>query len=199
MDEQQSPQPIERVFSPDPQSVDAKSGLVFDVAKTLPDVLRAWQLVYTAYRRIDLVDPNVHEIHTGLQAASPHAAVFTGQIHTEVRSTMTTIRDSELGLPLDNVFHAELDVLRASGRHLSEVGLFADKRDGVGRSVGALLRLMGLSFYYALHHEAEQFVGKLRPVAERERSQAAILLRDGARIHVLSPPASVGTSSGLKP
>src|SRR5262249_12550763 len=47
--------------------------------------------------------------------------------------------------------------------------------------------------------EIEQFVGRLRPVAERERPEAAIFFRDGAYIHELRPPASVGTSSGLKP
>src|SRR5882757_1420896 len=49
----------------------------------------------------------------------------------------------------------------------------------------------------ALHHEVEQLVGKRRPVAERERTRVLIFFREGA--HVLSPPASVGMSSGLKP
>src|SRR3954471_6074424 len=44
----------------------------------------------------------------------------------------------------------------------------------------------------ALYHEIEQLVGQRRPVAERERAQAAILLGDGGEAHELKPPASVG-------
>src|SRR5262249_31918403 len=68
------------------------------------------------------------------------------------------------------------------------------RRRGVGLVLGAAGR--GLD---APNDEIEQFVGKLRPVAERERPQALIFFRDCAQVHELNPPASVGTSSGLKP
>src|SRR5262245_22940308 len=66
------------------------------------------------------------------------------------------------------------------------------------RGVGLVLGAAGCGLD-APDHEIEQLVGKLRPVAERERPEAAIFFRDGAQIHELRPPASVGTSSGLKP
>ena len=47
--------------------------------------------------------------------------------------------------------------------------------------------------------EVEQFVGKRRAVAERERTQAPIGFGNGRIAHELNPPASAGTSSGLKP
>ena len=47
------------------------------------------------------------------------------------------------------------------------------------------------------HLETDRSLGEIRPVAEREGTQTLIFLRDCN--HVLSPPASVGTSSGLKP
>src|SRR5262245_61792290 len=67
-----------------------------------------------------------------------------------------------------------------------------------GRGVGFVLGAAGRGLD-APDDEIEQLVGKRRPVAERQRSQAAIFFRDGAQIHELRPPASVGTSSGLKP
>ena len=47
--------------------------------------------------------------------------------------------------------------------------------------------------------EVEQIVGKIGAIAERERAQRPILFRNEASVHELNPPASVGTSSGLKP
>src|SRR5712671_7541341 len=51
----------------------------------------------------------------------------------------------------------------------------------------------------ALEHEVEQFVGECRAVAERERTQSPIGLRNNWIAHELNPPASAGTSSGWKP
>ncbi len=58
----------------------------------------------------------------------------------------------------------------------------------------SVLQVRGL---YAPDDKCEHFVGEFRPVAERERTQTGDTFRD--KIHELSPPASVGTSSGLKP
>ena len=43
---------------------DRGSGLVFEVAQDMRSVLKAWELVYTAYRRIGLIDFNHQHIHT---------------------------------------------------------------------------------------------------------------------------------------
>jgi hypothetical protein len=80
-----------------------------------------------------------------------------------VKTTLTTVHDSELGLPLDSVYRRELDALRASGRLLSETGLFADRREGIGRSVSALLNLMRLAFYFALRDDNATLVIGVHP------------------------------------
>src|SRR5712691_727505 len=51
----------------------------------------------------------------------------------------------------------------------------------------------------ALENKFEQFVGECRAVAERERTQPPIGFRNNWIAHELNPPASAGTSSGLKP
>ena len=131
----------------------ASTRLQFSVATTIHDVLRAWRLVYDAYRRIDLIDVNAHRIHTNSYAASPSAAVVFGELGDQVETTLTAIHDSDAGLPLDSVYRKELDALRKDGRQLSEIGLFADRRESIGRSVGALLDLIRLAFYYTLRSD----------------------------------------------
>jgi hypothetical protein len=139
------------------------SGLIFKVAATLDDVQSAWGCVYDAYRRIEIIEPNIYSIHTNAHAATAHSAVFVGQLGDETRTTMTTIHDSEMGLPLDSVFPIEIDCLRKSGRRLSEAGLFGDRRAGIGRSASALLNLMRLVFFYAVPREPATIIAGVHP------------------------------------
>src|SRR5688572_8732702 len=142
---------------------DGKSGLLFRVAETLDEVLTAWSSVYEAYRRIEIIDENAHKIHTSIHAASANSAVFIGQLAEQTKTTLTTIHDGEMGLPLDSVFKAELDDLRKSGRRLSEVGLFADRRAQISRSISALFNLMRFAFYYALRDDSATIVIGVHP------------------------------------
>src|ERR1700674_5469849 len=50
----------------------------------------------------------------------------------------------------------------------------------------------------ALEHEFEQFIGEIRAVAERERTQPPIRFRNSRIAHELNPPASDGSVNGKK-
>jgi hypothetical protein len=126
-------------------------------------VLRAWGLVYESYRHVDIIAPNPHHIHTNQHAASPSAAVFVGELNGQTDTTLTAIHDSEAGLPLDAVYPTELATLRNSGRQLSEIGLFADRRESIGRSLNALLDLIRLAFYYTHRSDATSIVIGVHP------------------------------------
>src|SRR5947207_457600 len=141
-----SPDPASRSSGPEADA--PQSELFFSVASGLEDVLVAWGLVYETYQRQGLIDPHEFRIHTSPQAASRNAAVITGRLHGQTVSTLTGIRDSGAGLPLDSVYRRELDALRTAGHRLTEVGLFADRRSDFSRAVGALLGLMRFAFYY---------------------------------------------------
>ena len=137
--------------------------LQFRVASTLHDVLRAWRLVYESYRHIEIVRPNVHHIHTNPHAASPAAAIFFGELGGQIQTTFTAIHDSDAGLPLDAVYPTELATLRREGRQLSEIGLFADRRESIGRCVTALLELNRLAFHYTHRSDATSIVIGVHP------------------------------------
>jgi hypothetical protein len=139
------------------------AGLRFHVASTLHDVINAWRLVYDSYRHIDIIAPNDHHIHTNQHAASPAAAVFVGELNGQTDTTLTAIHDSEAGLPLDAVYPTELAALRSIGRQLSEIGLFADRRESIGRSLSALLDLIRLAFYYTHRSDATSIVIGVHP------------------------------------
>src|SRR4051794_7035611 len=110
-----------------------RSGLNFYVARTLDDVLEAWQLVYIAYRGVGLVDANPYELHTMPQAVGAQTLVVTGCLGPLSVSTLSVYLDPPGGLPLDSVYKDELAGLRGEGRRIMEVGLFGDRRDHLNR------------------------------------------------------------------
>src|SRR4051812_1164893 len=130
---QNSPSPANRVRR--------RSTLNYYVSRTLDDVLEAWQLVYLAYRRAELIDTNPFELHTIPQAVGPQTLVITGCLGPMAATTLSAYTDSPAGLPLDSVYPEEIGALRKQGRKLMEVGLFGDRRDHLVRSSEGLFDL----------------------------------------------------------
>lgn len=139
------------------------AGLNFQVARTLDEVLAAWEIVYQAYRDIGLIDPNQYRIHTAPQAIGSHVAVTAGVINGLTVSTLTVMADNPQGLPLDRVYAGELTSLRNNGHKLMEVGLFADRRRQLSRSAEALLQLMRYAFYFGVSQGVTDFVIGVHP------------------------------------
>jgi hypothetical protein len=139
------------------------AGLVYRVARDIEEVSTAWRMVYMAYRRGGLIEPNPHRMHTAPQAVGGHAAVIAGYIGPLCCSTLTAFADNPAGLPLDRVYGAELQALRAEGRVLMEVGLFADRRKQLSRTAEALFQLMRYAFYYGLRSRITDFVIGVHP------------------------------------
>jgi len=59
------------------------------------------------------------------------------------------IPDTPIGLPMDEIYHDEVQALRDGGRRLVEVTMLADRRLSVSRSLAMVLALMKLVFDYA--------------------------------------------------
>src|SRR4051812_16062646 len=140
-----------------------RSGLNFYVARTLDDVLEAWQLVYIAYRRAELIDANPYELHTMRQAVGPQTLVVTGCLGPLSVSTLSVYVDSPVGLPLDSVYKDALAKLRGEGRRLMEVGLFGDRRDHLNRSAEGLFELMRFAYYYGVYNKVDDAVIGIHP------------------------------------
>lgn len=154
-----SPQPAPDVATPGrPQS-----GLNFFVSSTLEEVEEAWGLVYQAYVRDDLIDPNPYEIHTTEQAAGPRTAVILACLGPLLVGTLSIYSDENQGLPLDSVYGAEIAALRRSGGTLMEIGMFADRREHMNRSADGLFELMRYAFYFALHMRIDNAIIGVHP------------------------------------
>jgi hypothetical protein len=129
----------------------------------LEEVEEAWGLVYQSYRRDDLVDANPYCIHTTEQAAGPQTAVILACLGPLLVGTLSVYADGPIGLPLDSVYHPEIEVLRQSGRRLMEVGLFADRREHMNRSADGLFELMRYAYYFALQMKVDDAIIGVHP------------------------------------
>lgn len=139
------------------------TGLSMGVARTMDEVVEAWSLVHDSYVRAGLIDPKPEGIHTVPQAAGPQAAVIVGRLGDVTVATMTAILDNPAGLPLDTVYKTELDAMRADGRRLMELGLFADRRERIGRSLTAILELMRYVFHFGMVNQRTDGVIGVHP------------------------------------
>ena len=154
----------------DPDSVEAelpaeepRTGLHYHVARSIEDALDAWRLVYLSYQRDELIDPNPFGIHTIQQAVGPKTAIALARFGNLAVSTLSAYADGPLGLPLDTVYHAEIEAIRRAGRVAMEVGLLADRREQVSRSVESLFELMRFAFYFAVDISAHDVVIGVHP------------------------------------
>ena len=141
----------------------SSTGLTYHVAQNLEEALIAWQLVYQAYRRKDLIESNLYRIHTASQAVGDHSVVIMGSHKPLVVSTLTALADGPKGLPLDRVYGQELDEMRNQGRVLIEVGLFADRRRHLARTAESLFQLMRYAYYYGVDRGMTDFVIGVHP------------------------------------
>jgi len=128
---------------------DGRGELSIGVAQRCTEVIDAWRLVYRSYRRTGIIDANEAELHTTPLAIDPRTSVILGNAGDELAATLSIMHDAGRGLPLDTVYARELGEMRQRGERLLEVGLFADRRARMARSVMAIFGMMRFVFYSA--------------------------------------------------
>jgi hypothetical protein len=140
-------------------------GVLFKVANTRSEREAAFRLVYDAYVRRGLMEPNAFEMrvteHHLMMTTNVYVAVHAGQ----VISTMTLICDDALGLPLETLYPAEIAQRRSRGRYLAEVSCLASS-DGYfdqRRMVDVFVRLLSLLIQSARAQGVEQLVVAVHP------------------------------------
>ncbi len=109
----------------------------------------AYELVYQNYRTRDYIPANTSGLRLTIFNAFPSTVTLVGVIHDEVIATVSVIPDTPVGLPMDEIYHDEVQALRDAGRRLIEVTMLADRRLSVRRSLEMVLALMKLVFDYA--------------------------------------------------
>lgn len=94
-------------------------------AKSVDEREAAYRLVYDAYFSKGLAEPAENRLYTNSFLLNPQTVTFVGKVVQDVAMTLTSIPDSDQGLPMDAVFADCLEPLRKQGRRLVEFGMLA--------------------------------------------------------------------------
>ena len=115
--------------------------LDFKLATEREELEAAWRLLHDVYVEQGYMRPHPSGLRLIVHNLLPQTTVFIARRRQAVRNggevigTITLFVDSPLGLPMDEVFHEELEGLRRQGRRISEVGALALKREHRNRNV----------------------------------------------------------------
>ena len=119
-------------------------------AETLEELKAAYRLVYKEFLKRGYCAPNVSEMHYHFFCTLPESRTFFLEEKGKLLGTLSLIVDSPCGLPLEAVFHDELNALRKPERKLAEVGLLAMDESAFGEKRFLLTNFQKLASTFKL-------------------------------------------------
>jgi hypothetical protein len=125
------------------------ASLDFALARDLETFDAAFRLVHDQYVWREYMAPEASGRRVNIRHALPSTRVFVACAPTRLVGTVSLFRDSVLGLPMDDLYRAELDLLRADGRQLAEVSHLATAPGGRVIGLAVLMRLFRVMVLYA--------------------------------------------------
>jgi hypothetical protein len=142
--------------------------VIYKVASTCEELQAAFRLVYRAYLRAGLGDPNPYQMRVTPYHLLPSTEVFVAvahgpETHGEVISTVSLVMDGELGLPMELVYGREIAQRRERGLVLGEVTCLADRRRRFRRFFAVFCQLTRLLAQYARYQGVDQLVVAVHP------------------------------------
>jgi hypothetical protein len=135
--------------------------------QTRHELERALTLVHENYVRRGYAQPTEGPLRPPLQHVLPSTRTFVSLAGEEIVATASVFFDSPLGLPLDRVFGDHTDELRCQGRTLAEVGMLADRRKSLARSMQQLLEMMRRIFWELRREGTEDLLITVHPRHEK--------------------------------
>jgi hypothetical protein len=143
-------------------SVDHTQCTVRQVADVF-ELEQALKLVHDSYVDRGYMSAHPSELRLCIQDALPQTRTFVAQLQGRIIATVSLFFDSTFGLPLDSLYRDELDILRHQGRRIGEVGMLADRRRALLRSLPLVLRLMKLVFWSAREKSLDDLIIATHP------------------------------------
>lgn len=133
------------------------------VAATRLEREMAFGLIYRAYERAGLCESNsLGQRHTPYQLL-PTTDIFVAILRNEVISTLSLVRDGELGLPMEQIYADTVADRRAAGLRLAEVSCLADRRSGIERFFGLFCDLSRVMVQLACREGIDQLLIAVHP------------------------------------
>ena len=143
--------------------VPTSAELEYRIAATFADRSAAFRLVYAAYLLRGLGMPNPHEMRVTPYHLLPTTEIFLAQSGEGMVSTMSLVKDGQLGVPMEAVYGPEVAGRRQRGLRFGEVSCLAD-RDGERSACLAIMVQLGrLVVQYSLKQGLDELLIAVHP------------------------------------
>lgn len=93
----------------------------------------SFRLIYNAYLRAGLCEPNEKGLRFTPYQMLPSTDILIAKLREEVICTLSLARDGKLGLPMEELYSEAIASRRAAGLQLAEVTCLADRRSDARR------------------------------------------------------------------
>lgn len=141
----------------------ALSGMGCKVASTLEEWRDAYRLVYRSYRRAGLSEPRRSQLRVTPYHLLPTTSTLVAQFESTTIGTLTLIRDSDAGVPLEAVYEDEINQARDAGVAFAEVSCLATEHLPARDYLYVFVRLMRLVAQHARFLGTERLVIATHP------------------------------------
>lgn len=128
---------------------EVRGNIEYRVARTKNELEAAYSLVYRDYFKRGYVKEASSRLELSIYNALPQATTFVAAIDEEIFCTATLIVDSFLKLPMDAVYHQELNQLRNQDKKLCEISMLACDTELFKE--GASAKLNSKKLFYIFH------------------------------------------------
>jgi len=118
----------------------------YRVARSKQELEASYSLVYKEYLERGYINESISKLHLSIYSALPQAVTFVVMLEKKMFCTATLITDSRLRLPMDELYHEELDQLRNQDKRLCEISMLACDPELFKNGVSVVLNSKKLFF-----------------------------------------------------
>ncbi len=122
----------------------------YRVARSRTELEKAYSLVYREYLKRGYVKESPLKMKFSLFNALPQVTTFIAALEDDIISTATVIPDSPLGLPMDDIYHEELEKLRTENKRICEISMLASETELFKSGVSLMLNSKKMFFIFCL-------------------------------------------------
>ena len=127
-------------------------GITFRIAQTKEELEQAFSIVHDMYVKELYMDKQPHGMRISLYYSLPFTTTFVGVKDDKVIVACTLFLDSTYGLPMDDLYVKELELLRKNHRLIAEIGAFAVRPGYKNISANIVMHLQKMIFHYTLKY-----------------------------------------------
>lgn len=131
-------------------------------AETNDELEQLFRLVYEVYRQKNLVSHNDNGMLYNIYSLLPSTTHVIAKSYQDVISNLTEIFDNKyFGLPMDELYKEELDVLRNEGRNVTELSALATPKEHRWKNI--FHYLVQVVYWYSFYTNVDDICISINP------------------------------------